>query len=104
VPGHKVPDWLLHEAREADIQLQFLDAYEEFALSYDHETVLPLRHQFAEEYVKLTGVHPEHRDEYRFALKRIRDYELAARVQGLILSFRERVQRSGLSSCERASS
>lgn len=87
-----VPDWLLHEAIKADNTLGFLDAYEQLGQWFDAEEDLPLRHQFALEYLELTGVHPEQRHEFRGALEKIRRYELRARIDGLIVSFRQRLQ------------
>lgn len=60
-------------AWDAELRLEHLTAYEDVAEFFDAATVLSDREKFAASYRRLVGVHPEHRQEFREALERIRD-------------------------------
>lgn len=63
-------DELLEQFR-AETRLANMDLFEDLAILYETETTASLRKKFAQRYLRLIGVVPEQRQEFRAALKRI---------------------------------
>jgi hypothetical protein len=60
-------------AWDAELQLLKLDAEEWLAVFHDQADAEYLRSAFAEKYRAAVGVHPDQREEFREALRRVRD-------------------------------